>query len=125
MSASQAFDKIIEHVKLSNLNFCLQLSPFSANICLKKTLIKDKGGNYLNPGNIPNPVVSDSSILEKHIIKNSELCKKVAGLEHTIADLKVSLEESKKECETVQDMIKKLENTLSIKQEKIESKKNH
>ena len=47
----------------------------------------------------------------------------MAGLEHTIADLKVSLEESKKECETVQDMIKKLENTLSIKQEKIESEK--
>ena len=38
MSASQAFDKIIENVKLFNLNFCLQLSPFSANINIKTRL---------------------------------------------------------------------------------------
>ena len=117
MSASQAFDKIIDNVKLSNLNFCLQLSPFSANIHLKKTLIKDKGGNYLNPA------VSDSPILQKHVRENSELCKKVAILENKIADLKVSLEKSKMDFENAQEVIKKLENELSIKQENIESKR--
>ena len=70
-----------------------------------------------------NPVVSDSSILQNYILKNSELCNKVAGLERTNADLKVSLEESKADCETAKETIKKLENELSIKQEKIESEK--
>ena len=47
MAASKAFNKILDCVKSSNLNFCLQLSPFSANISLKKTLVKDKAGFYL------------------------------------------------------------------------------
>ena len=54
MAASKAFDQILEYVKSSNLNFCLQLSPFSANISIKKTLTKDKSGVHLNP-RIPIP----------------------------------------------------------------------
>ena len=49
MAAAKAFDKILDDVKTSNLNFCLQLSPFSATISLKKTLVKDKAGLYLYP----------------------------------------------------------------------------
>ena len=36
MAATLAFETIIEQVKLSNLNFHLQLFPFSAVISLKK-----------------------------------------------------------------------------------------
>ena len=44
MAASTAFNNIVNLVQSSNLNFKLQLSPFSANICLKKTLVKDRSG---------------------------------------------------------------------------------
>ena len=83
MAASKAFDKILDCVKSSNLNFCLQLSPFSANISLKKTLIKNKAGSYLNP-----PEEPDLSL------PNIEKAKKMIELEHIIADLRARLEES-------------------------------
>ena len=44
MVASQAFDSILQQIQTSNLNFQLQISPFSANISIKKTPIKDKFG---------------------------------------------------------------------------------
>ena len=102
-SASETFDNILECVKTSNLNFCLQLSPFSANISLKKTFIRDKAGIYLSPP------VSDSSLQQ-----NKELVKKVNELETIIDILNLRLEKSQTECE-------QLENKLKIKKEKTES----
>ena len=44
MAASIAFNNILEHIRGSNLNFKMHLSPFSANISLKNSLIKNKSG---------------------------------------------------------------------------------
>ena len=44
MIAEHTFDSILQQIKNSNLNFQLQLSPFSANISLKKSPIKDQAG---------------------------------------------------------------------------------
>ena len=44
MLASHSFDKVIDFVKQSNLNFQIQLSPFSAIISLKKSYIKNING---------------------------------------------------------------------------------
>ena len=44
MAASKTFDKVLNYVKDSSLNFCLQLTPFSAVISLKKTFAVDKSG---------------------------------------------------------------------------------
>ena len=41
MMASIAFDNILKEIQTSNLNFQLQVSPFSAQISLKKSLVKD------------------------------------------------------------------------------------
>ena len=49
MAASQAFDTIITQVKLSNLNFRIEMTPFAATIVLKKSLIKDKSGYPILP----------------------------------------------------------------------------
>ena len=49
MLASATFDNIIKQILSSNLNFQIQISPFSANISLKKTPIKDKLGAPMNP----------------------------------------------------------------------------
>ena len=49
MIASRTFNDIIELVQTSNLNFQLQVSPFSAYISLKKSLVKDKSGAPILP----------------------------------------------------------------------------
>ena len=49
MLASRIFDNIITQIQNSSLNFQIQLSPFAANISLKKSLIKDKSGSIVFP----------------------------------------------------------------------------
>ena len=49
MLASNMFYRILNLIQSSNLNFQLQLSPFSAQISLKKSLVKDKSGTVLLP----------------------------------------------------------------------------
>ena len=50
MLASNVFQEILDHIQSSNLNFQLQVSPFSAQISLRKSLIRDKTGKMLPPG---------------------------------------------------------------------------
>ena len=49
MLAMQAFEDIIDNVQSSGLNFQLQISPFSAIISLKKSLVRDRSGNPIIP----------------------------------------------------------------------------
>ena len=49
MLASRTFDNIVNMIQNSCLNFQIQLSPFAANISLKKSLIKDRTGSYVFP----------------------------------------------------------------------------
>ena len=49
MDANSAVDVIISTVKNSNLNFLLQESPFSLQINIRKTFIKNKDGTILQP----------------------------------------------------------------------------
>ena len=66
MLASTTFYKILDLIKSSNLNFQLSLSPFSAQISLKKSLVKDRSGMFLLPPSVfqtinfvnaaPNPI---------------------------------------------------------------------
>ena len=104
MAACEALENVLNCVKTSNLNFCLQLSPFLANISIKKTLVKDKAGFYLLPQG------PDSSFLQK---QNVELTKKVIDLESSVQNLELRLEESVSAYETIQ----KLENKLRVKTE--------
>ena len=49
MIATTEFNKVIDLVQSSCLNFQLKLSPFSATISLKKSLIKNKSGTFMVP----------------------------------------------------------------------------
>ena len=54
MAASAMFDSIINQVRSSNLNFQMQMTPFSATIVIKKTLIKDTSGFHVIPSTYKN-----------------------------------------------------------------------
>ena len=47
MVARKTYISIIKQFRDSNLNFQLQLSPFSCNISMRKTPIKDQAGNLI------------------------------------------------------------------------------
>ena len=49
MAVDATFSSIISEIQLSNLNFSLQLTSFTAYITLKKSVIKDKHGNQAVP----------------------------------------------------------------------------
>ena len=49
MMASNTFDRLLREIQSSNLNFQLQVSPFSAQISLKKSLVRERDGTYRHP----------------------------------------------------------------------------
>ena len=118
MLASENFDAILDQVKASCLNFQIQVSPFSAMISLKKSLIKDKTGQLLLPPNRRVVVPSDNmTVLNEKNIK----------LEKDVNVLTKMHEEVAKDCEKAKEIIKSLKKTLlesEIKAEEIESLKN-
>ena len=73
MIAENTFANIIQQVQSSNLNFQLQLSPFSAMISLKKTPVKDKSGLLKNVA--PKTVCSaaDQNEVASLLARNTEL----------------------------------------------------
>ena len=83
MDANSAVDMIVSTVKTSNLNFLIQESPFSLQINLRKTFIKNKNGMTLQP-----------------VCKNDTACK---------IDQKVQIKKMEQENSTLHDFIKRLE----------------
>ena len=91
--ALEAFHNILNMIQSSNLNFQLQLLPFSAQIFLKKTLVKDKTGTPILPPASPSIINAD--------IKN--LVAKNCKLEQDILDLSKNYERVAKACEALRN----------------------
>ena len=86
MLAKNAFDEILELVKTSNLNFQMNVSPFSATISLKKSFIRDKFGNILAPTPV-NPASQEFSTHHENaelVKKNEHLSKKIQEIENFV-----------------------------------------
>ena len=52
MAVEEAFKNVWNKIQNSGLNFKIEVSPFSANISIKKSFIRDKSGNIIIPGDI-------------------------------------------------------------------------
>ena len=88
MLANNAFDKIMELIKTSNLNFQMRLSPFSASISLKKSFIRDKFGNILVPTNVNAASQKEFNIQHENNElehKNEQLNQKILDIENLVA----------------------------------------
>ena len=80
MLAMNAFDHIINEIQTSNLNFQMQISPFSAMISLKKSLIKAKSG-ALHSTSFKTPtqrIPSSEAVIADLVAKNIQLEKDLA-----------------------------------------------
>ena len=101
MLASNAFDNIIDKIRTSNLNFQIQMSPFSAYISLKRTLIKEKSGAFCPPPTPESPSSESviAALVNKNLLLESKLVEVHADYARAVDDcLKVSvkLEENQK-----------------------------
>ena len=111
MLASIAFTDILNVIQSSNLNFQLQLSPFSAYISLKKSLVKDKTGAPFFPSTTPRIPSADAEDLAA---KNYKLEQDISNLSKKYEDVAETLENSMIEN-------KKLKETISEKDHQLES----
>ena len=93
MAASAMFDSIINQVRSSNLNFQMQMTPFSATIVLKKTLIRDTSGFALIPATYKN---HKEEMVEQKYKKVTEEMKPFKVLHTTLqTDLDEDITENK------------------------------
>ena len=103
MAASTTFDFILEQIKTSNLNFWVQLSPFSATISLKKSLVKDVSGIPLMPP-ILTPVIKPDP---------EGQTKKISKLECALENMKMKLADAIDDCAEAHKTISILEKELA------------
>ena len=128
MLASQTFDKILQIIQKSNLNFVMQVSPFSASISLKKSLITDKSGAFCLPPESNSDQISQEAFkamkdentkLESALLNiKSELVTVTDDCEAAYARIKI-FEENRKTMEILEQKVAKAElDTLKVFNEK-------
>ena len=117
MAASKIFNNILDQIQNSRQNFHLQLSPFSAIISLKKTIVKDRFGIPIVPPSSTSPQSSmspnDFAILASKNLK----------LESDLATLHHNYEVSVDDCAAAHAKIKLFESQHQIKTEAEDFKK--
>ena len=91
MDASARFENILARVQTSNLNFKLEISPFSAVICLKKSFAKDKFGQVLKPHS--DDTTNETNLTTLHQ-KNLELENSYQNLKYDYQNAFVTCEET-------------------------------
>ena len=95
--AMSVFDDIICRVRRSNLNFQLQLSPFSAVISLKKSVVKNSEGVQIIPE--PKEIEANNDALQRSYAEATEKLeaagKKILSLEDQLAELSRTQKEPK------------------------------
>ena len=106
MVATQAFYSILNQVQTSNLNYQLQLSPFSAMISLKRSLLKDKSGIHIMPFSSSHAANETKNLLDH----KAHLEKELYNLQN---DYKCVLTAHKNACATIESLEKHIKENLS------------
>ena len=112
MLATESFNNILQQVQTSCLNFHLQISPFSAVISIKKSLIRDKSGDVM----LPPPTLCHAP--------NQELVDKNHQLETDLININKKYEDAINDCVKANQSIKSLEKHISEAEIKVEEARN-
>ena len=89
MNATKVFQDLISDIQTAGLNFKINLSPFSATISLKNSLIKDRHGRVQIPSTFSSAI--QLSEVSKLSAENEELKQINTNLELTVTSLKADL----------------------------------
>ena len=106
MVAHKLFDQTLQEIKNSGLNFQLQLSPFSAVISLKKSLVRDTAGLPILPYTHSRRQFLDDKAVNDLIYKNSKLEKDIADLQEKCKTLLVDHREAYEKIEILENDLK-------------------
>ena len=90
--ATETFQNVLRLIQTSGLNYKMNISPFSATIFIKNSLLKDKNGNPLI-----SPLVNDIQIKSE----NDELARIIRNQENVIASRQAKLENALSDCENI------------------------
>ena len=119
MLASKIFQQILDQVQSSNLNFQLLVSPFSAQISLKKSFITDKSGNLLLPQTNVQTQSYESfnkshNSIENLINQNKKLQKELLNLQRNHEGAVNDLSKASETIEALENQIKsEIESVIS------------
>ena len=124
MLASIAFENIINQIRTSNLNFQLQMSPFSACISLKRSLVKEKSGAFRLPPPAPESLSPSSeseiaALVKKNLLLENKLVEINENYARAVDDcLKVTMNLEKHQKDNIKkepddEKLKGLENDLN------------
>ena len=86
--ADVIYDDILNQVRNSGLNYQIKVSPFSAAIYLKKSIVKDRSGNFLLP---KPPKISTIKNYDNLVSKNEELERELQTLRRSCNEVSISL----------------------------------
>ena len=116
MLASTVFQNILDQVQASNLNFQLVVSPFSAQISLKKSLAKDQAGNLLLPSTGLHAQSYDSfnknhDDIQNLVDQNKKLKKELFTLQKNHERVVIDFT---KACETVENLENQINHEIKL-----------
>ena len=122
MDANNVADAIVSSVKKSNLNFYLQESPFSININIRKTFVKNKDGHTLQPppNDTAGVAIEEKLEIEKLKKEKSNLSMK---LEKAKAD-KLAANKKAARLEEENEALKKKNDEIQVNIDTLKSVKN-
>ena len=109
MTAKLAFENLLSQVQSSNLNFRIDLSPFSATIFLKKSFVKNQHGIHVH--HPPNPAME---------VHRDDQKVKITELELENNSLQEKLESAAREKLSYNERIDDLQKEIKQKQEIID-----
>ena len=110
--ATKTFQTLLMAIQTSGLNFKMEISAFSATICIKNSFIKDKNGN---------PVIQSSQVSDQSAKMKSEQASNLATKENVIKTLEADLEDAMHECEKVRKINDHLESAIDALHSKLET----
>ena len=103
MAASNSFFSILNEIQKSNLNFKIELSPFSAIVTLKKTVIRDSKGFSA----LPSP--PSSFLLQQAQFEVSKLSQEISSLKSEHVQIKQEFKSAVEKCEKLDEANEKLQ----------------
>ena len=108
MLALNTFEYIIDQIRSSNLNFQLQMSPFSAQISLKRSFVKEKADiSRLPTPSVQHDLNKTTTSLESAV---AALTTKNLQLEKDLDTIKSNYAQSVDDCQEAYEKIRLLEN---------------
>ena len=134
MLALNTYESVIDQIRSSGLNFQLQLSPFSAQISLKRSLVKERSGVLRCPPPLKkepsvhdhenwrenlsnNQIESFKNELNKLIIENTKCNEKLKEQEAEICTLKIENTKCEETLKEKEAEIFDLEKIVKVKNE--------